>query len=261
MKSSNIKLAFSAVAAAALLAACGGGSSDPVLVANADATVPTNATVAGALAGTSFAFPSGVPALGTTGTTTLAFATITAACATTPLDVPACPPGEPEYTLVWVGRGEAERLVDGAWRRAPEFDYDFSVQQVRYGDRWSSVKSMRRRHPDYDGSAGERTVTWFFQADLKPTDGARVPVEFTTSLGAGLGTTDPQFRRASMELKANVSSMAPFDRYRISQDYRYEDGQLDETVSLDKGETPWVRNVEHATLFARHTFAAPPTTR
>ena len=73
MKSSNIKLAFSAVAAAALLAACGGGSSDPVLVANADATVPTNATVAGALAGTSFAFPSGVPALGTTGTTTLAF--------------------------------------------------------------------------------------------------------------------------------------------------------------------------------------------
>jgi hypothetical protein len=73
MKSSNIKLAFSAVAAATLLAACGGGSSDPVLVANADTSLPTNAAVAGALAGTSFAFPSGVAALGTTGATTLAF--------------------------------------------------------------------------------------------------------------------------------------------------------------------------------------------
>lgn len=73
MKSSNIKLVFSAVAAAALLAACGGGSSDPVLVANADATVPTNATVASAVAGTAFSFSSGVPALGTTGATTVAF--------------------------------------------------------------------------------------------------------------------------------------------------------------------------------------------
>ncbi len=80
MKSSNIKLVFSAVAAAALLAACGGGgSSEPILVANSDAVIPTNATVAGALAGTSFAFPSGVPALGTTGTTTLAFSGTAAA--------------------------------------------------------------------------------------------------------------------------------------------------------------------------------------
>ncbi len=73
MKSSNIKLVFSAVAAAALLGACGGGSSDPILVASADAAVPVNATVVAAVAGTSFAFPSGVPALGTTGETTLAF--------------------------------------------------------------------------------------------------------------------------------------------------------------------------------------------
>eukprot|EP01032_Pedospumella_encystans_P030810 gene30810-34772_t len=56
-----------------LLAACGGGSSDPVFVANADASVPANATVAGAVAGTSFSFASGVAALGTTGATTVAF--------------------------------------------------------------------------------------------------------------------------------------------------------------------------------------------
>jgi len=115
-------------------------------------------------------------------------------------------------TLVWVGTGECERVVDGRWVRAPQFDYDFSVDQRRSKDRWDSVKSLRRRHPDYDGSAGERTVTWFFQAELKPAEGARVPLEFATSLGAGAGATDPQFRRATLELEANVSSMAPFDR-------------------------------------------------
>ncbi|MDP3232787.1 MAG: hypothetical protein Q8N26_08425 [Myxococcales bacterium] len=184
-----------------------------------------------------------------------------AACAPARAWVPTPPAQHPEVTLVWLGTGECERFVDGQWVRSPQFDYDFSVEQRRSKDRWDSVKSLRRRHPDYDGSAGERTVTWFFQADLKAVDAARVPVEFTTSLGAGHGTTDPQFRRASMELKANVSSMAPFDRYRITQHYRYEDGQLDETVSLDKGDQPWVRNVERATLFARHTFAEPPTAR
>jgi hypothetical protein len=57
----------------AALAGCGGGSSDPLLVASADAVVPTNAAVASSVAGTSFAFPTGVAALGTTGTTTVAF--------------------------------------------------------------------------------------------------------------------------------------------------------------------------------------------
>jgi len=79
MKSSNFKLALGAVAAAALLAACGGGSSEPILVASSDAEVATNATVAGALAGTSFAFDAGVAALGTTGATTLAFSGTAAA--------------------------------------------------------------------------------------------------------------------------------------------------------------------------------------
>ncbi|MER2560461.1 MAG: hypothetical protein ABTQ32_07080 [Myxococcaceae bacterium] len=184
----------------------------------------------------------------------------TTGCAAQKAWVPPATTTEPEVTLVWVGRGECERFVDGAWVRAPQFDYDFSVEQRRLGDHWESVKSLRRRHPDYDGSAGERLQTWFFHLEFEAT-GSTVPLRIASSLGKGTGSTDGQFRKASLELAAEVSSLAPFDRYRIVQDYRYEEGRLDEVVSLDKGNTPWVRNVEHATLFAKHTFAEPPTKR
>lgn len=174
--------------------------------------------------------------------------------------VPPTSPDVPEATLVWVGTGECERFVQGAWVRAPEFDYDFSVEQRRLKDRWESVKSLRRRHPAYDGSAGERLQTWFFLLEFDGA-GAAVPVKVQSSLGDGSGTTDPAFRGAALELRARVSDLAPFDRYRIVQDYRYEDGVLHEVVSLDKGDRPWVRNVERATLFGRRSFDAPPTTR
>lgn len=187
-------------------------------------------------------------------------ALLASGCAAQKAWVPPSASAEPEVTLLWVGRGECERFVDGAWVRAPQFDYDFSVEQRRLGNHWESVKSLRRRHPDYDGSAGDRLQTWFFHLEFDGTGNA-VPVRVASSLGAGSGTTDGQFRKASLELAAEVSSLAPFDRYRIVQDYRYEDGRLDEVVSLDKGTTPWVRNVEHATLFAKHAFAEPPTRR
>ncbi len=79
-----MKYQFSAATAAVLavaLAGCGGGgdSPAPLLVAAGNATVPANGTVTAALAGTSFAFPAGVPGLGTTGSTTLAFSGTAAA--------------------------------------------------------------------------------------------------------------------------------------------------------------------------------------
>jgi hypothetical protein len=171
-------------------------------------------------------------------------------------------PREPEATLVWVGRGECERYEEGRWARAPEFDYEFSVEQSRYADRWESVKTMRRLHPDYDGSAGERLQTYFFHMDYAaPDEEGRVRSRITSSLGAGEGTTDCEFRSAVLEIRADVSSYAPFDTYRITQSYRYEEGRLSETVELNEGESPWVRNREEAALFARHTFAEPPTRR
>ncbi len=185
---------------------------------------------------------------------------VLAACATSPHVVPTQTSVDtPITTLVWLGRGEAERIDDGVWQRAPEFDYEFSVEQRRFATHWESVKLLRRRHPAYDGSAGPREQTMFFRADFAPLNGA-VSIAVSSSLGHGHGRADVEFRTAQMTMKAEVSSFAPFDTYRIDQTYRYEAGALDEEVSLLKGEQPWVRNREHATLFAPHQFAAAPTT-
>jgi hypothetical protein len=168
----------------------------------------------------------------------------------------------PELTLVWVGRGECERLEAGAWVRRPEFDYDFTVEQRREGDHWESVKSLRRRHPAYDGVAGERLQTWFFRLDLAAPEGGRVAGTLTSSLGNGAGETDREFRTAEWNFAAaGVSSLAPFDRYRITQRYDYEAGALTELVELNKGASPWVRNKEVATLFAARRFEHAPTVR
>lgn len=58
----------------AIVAACGGGSSTPTKVVAADAEIPMTANFAAAIANNiTFAFAGGVPDLGTTSTTTLAF--------------------------------------------------------------------------------------------------------------------------------------------------------------------------------------------
>ena len=171
-------------------------------------------------------------------------------------------PPAPEVTLVWVGFGEAERADGQRWVRAPEFDYEFTVEQRRFDDHWESVKHLRRRHPAYDGSAGPREQTMFFRLDLAAVDaGGHVPLRISSTLGPGEGRADREFREAHLVFHPEISSFAPFDTYRIAQTYAYERGVLEETVSLDDGERPWVRNNEKATLYAPHTFTAPPTRR
>jgi len=193
----------------------------------------------------------------------LVFFAVTGCAARDP--VPVAAPGatpEPTLVLVWVGRGEAERLEKGAWVRVPEFDYDFSVEQRRWPDRWESVKSLRRRHPAYDGSAGPRAQTYFFTVTYGAArPNGEVPMHIESTLGAGDGVTDVEFRRTRLELRADVSSMAPFDRYRLAQTYAYEAGALEETVALDDGDRPWVRNHERARLFATRSWDGPPTRR
>lgn len=175
------------------------------------------------------------------------------------------PPASPVLTLVWVGRGEAERLEGGKWRRVPEFDYDFSVEQRRFATHWESVKSMRRRHPAYDGSAGPRAQTMFFNIGFAEGEGSNVKVSIASSIGEGRGTTDREFREAVLEMTPDVSSFAPFDTYRITQHYGYEAGTLGETVELFKKaalgspEKPWVRNREVASLFSTQKFEHAPT--
>jgi hypothetical protein len=173
---------------------------------------------------------------------------------------------EPEVMLVWVGHSTAQRLEGGSWKRVPEFDYEFTVVQRRYHDHWESTKDMHRRHPGYDLSAGPRDQTYSFSINYAPAapDG-KVSGSIWSTLGDGQITTDHEFRKGQIEIAADVSSFAPFNTYRITQDYRYETGELREVVELLKkkpeGEQQWVRNDEEAKLFAVRKFDAPPTSR
>ena len=87
-----------------------------------------------------------------------------------------------------------------------------------------------------------------------------------SSLGDGSGQIDPEFRAGTMEFEArDISMFAPFNRYRITQQYRYEQGELLEVVELFKKkgavETPFMRFDERAGLFAPRRFDAAPDKR
>lgn len=190
------------------------------------------------------------------------FVTACGGATPTPLDLRSAAAAEPDLELVWVGRGECERLEGDGFVRAPAFDYDFSVVQRRYADHWESVKTMRRLHPDYDGSAGPREQVLSFRVEVDPVSDASTGGVVRSSLGLGRWLSDPEFREATVTLAADVSAMAPFDTYRIVQHYRYERGELEEVVELREGGEEgaiWVRNHEHARLFAVRSFDAAPT--
>ena len=182
-----------------------------------------------------------------------------------PMSATPFPPSD--NMLVWVGTGSASVFDAGAWKRAPQHDYEFSVTQRRYADRWESVKVQHRRHPDYDGSAGPRDQVNFFKTELSaPTAAAELKFKLLTSFGDGTGRIDSQFRAATMEFEArDISSFAPFNRFRITQQYRYEQGELMEVVELFKAkggtENPFMRFEERADLFAPRRFDAAPGQR
>lgn len=170
---------------------------------------------------------------------------------------------DPDKILVWVGRGESFIWKDGAWLRSEANDYNFSVTQRRYSKHWDSIKDMHRRHPDYDGSAGPRDQTMHFMLSYSKAEKG-LKSEIKSSLGTGTGSTDVEFRKALLEIAANgISSFAPYNKYRISQSYNYEEGQLIETVELFKqtenGEVPFVKINEKAKLFSPTLFQHAPT--
>lgn len=168
-----------------------------------------------------------------------------------------------QLRLLWVGWGRAERFVDGTWRRAAEQDYEFSVRQDRFSFHWESIKTMHRRHPAYDGSAGPRNQAHFFL--VKYRDGQQMAVQSTieSSFGPGHGTSDGEFRRCEFTLLPERSSFAPYNRIRIAQQYDYEEGRLRETVylfdSTQNRERPFFRVQEEATIFAAARLPAAPT--
>ncbi len=137
------------------------------------------------------------------------------ASARPPLDLHAGVREEPLVTLVWVGRGECERAENGVFVRRPELDYELTVVQRRYADRWESVKTMRRLEPAYDGVAGPREQVLGFQLGLGPTSPGRAGGAIRSSLGEGTWEADAEIRESTITLRADVSTMAQFDTYRI----------------------------------------------
>lgn len=141
----------------------------------------------------------------------------------------------------------------GSSRSTGAGHYEFSVEQRRYPTHWESVKLMRRRHQAYDGSAGPREQTLFFRIDYSPSGEAAIH----STLGAGRGQTDADFRHSTLEISADVGRFAPFERYRITQRYDYEAGALDEEVSLLRSNgQAWVRSKR-----ARHALRPPSVRR
>jgi hypothetical protein len=190
-----------------------------------------------------------------------------AAPAASALPLSATPFPASQHLLVWVGTGQASVFESGAWKRVPQHDYEFSVTQRRYADRWESVKVQHRRHPDYDGTAGARDQTNYFKTEL-PAAGPATELKFTlrSSFGDGAGHIDSSFRAAAMEFDArDVSMFAPFNRYRITQQYRYEQGELVEVVELFKrkgdSEAAFMRFEERAAMLAPHRFDSAPDRR
>jgi hypothetical protein len=170
---------------------------------------------------------------------------------------------EDNYTIVWVGTGESYIFNEGEYVRNESNDYSFEVVQRRYGNTWKSVKNMHRIHPDYDGKAGEREQTMFFGIKFS-NQGSQIVSEINSSLGSGSGVSDNEFREQTIQFSADgVSSFAPFNTYRITQHYKYEEGILLEIVELfkleDGKETPFAKIEEKAYIFRPTKLDNAPT--
>jgi hypothetical protein len=171
---------------------------------------------------------------------------------------------EDTYTIIWNGMSEAYRYEEGKWQRAENYDYQFVVTQKRYDNKWKSIKSMNRIHPDYDGKGGDRNQTMYFEIDYKSLAMDKVQAEIHSSLGEGTGTTDIEFRDSEWNIyMKDASSFMPYNKIRISQHYNYEEGLLTETVQLlkekDGKEVPFMKNEEKAYFYLKGKLDKAPT--
>ncbi len=173
----------------------------------------------------------------------------------------------PAVILAWVGSSKAFRWDGAAWQPDERQAYEFTVLQRRFTDHWDSVKVMHRRHPDYDGSAGNRDQVHYFRVDTKPFESGTVPLSFASSMGAGTGQSDLEFRNFDFKLKIDAPAVArwfmPFDTMNFKQNYDYEAGNLNEEIVLvkvaDGQEKPAFKFVESAKLLTETKLAGPPT--
>jgi hypothetical protein len=167
------------------------------------------------------------------------------------------------YTIIWNGASIAYRFVNEKWERAADYDYQFSVMQKRYDNLWKSLKTLHRMHPDYNGKAGQRDQTMYFELKYSSRNDS-VICDLNSSLGKGSGVTDKEFRNQTIEFKVDgLSKFAPYDHIRITQEYKYEQGVLEETVFLfkkkDGKEIPFMKNEERASFYMKGKLDNAPT--
>lgn len=170
---------------------------------------------------------------------------------------------EGTYTIIWNGTSKAFRHVEGQWKRAESYDYVFDVVQKRYPTTWKSVKNLHRLHPDYDGRAGKRSQSMYFEVAYELAK-ADLKSQITSSIGAGEGTSDREFRTQVLNFElSGISSFAPYSHMRITQDYNYESGLLKEVVELFKlkngAEIPFMKNEETAYFYIKGKLEGAPT--
>lgn len=172
---------------------------------------------------------------------------------------------EDTYTLIWNGVSQAYRYTDTGWLRAPNYDYVFDVVQKRYHNEWKSTKSLHRLHARYDGRAGARDQTMYFELAFNAFNDGKVVADIKSSLGDGTGSWDAEFREQQLVMYVKDASMfMPYNKVRITQHYNYEEGLLTETVELlkeDKGhDTPFMKNEERAYIYTKSKLTGAPTT-
>lgn len=170
---------------------------------------------------------------------------------------------EDTYTIIWNGKSKAFRYVEGEWERDAAYDYVFDVVQKRYKKTWKSVKNLHRLHPDYDGKAGSRSQSMYFEVAYELKQDALVSM-ITSSLGNGKGTSDRVFRAQELNFElTGLSSFAPYNQMTIVQEYDYEAGILREEVQLfklkDGKKVPFMKNEETAYFYIRGKLDDPPT--
>jgi hypothetical protein len=172
---------------------------------------------------------------------------------------------EDTYTIIWNGVSKAYIYDDGQWLRAESYDYQFNVVQKRYDNLWRSVKTLHRVHPEYDGKAGDRNQTMYFELAYDKLIDGKVQAAILSSLGNGTGTTDTEFRTSKLTMYVqDASKFMPYNKFKITQNYNYEEGVLTETVELIKEkegkEIPFMKNEETALIYVKGKLDNAPTT-
>lgn len=171
---------------------------------------------------------------------------------------------EDTYTIIWNGESKAFRYVHNQWQRDETYDYVFDVVQKRYEKTWRSVKNLHRLHPQYDGKAGERSQSMYFEVAYEIAGEKMLASLINSSIGTGKGSSDRVFREQELYFElTDISSFAPYSHMRIRQNYDYEGGILTETVELfkvkDGQEIPFMKNEEKAYFYLKGQLNAAPT--